>query len=713
MDLTIEDQGQNNSTVDTGLACFVVAMAHMGTPVKEADLREKIGDQLAELPILMQLARQYSYKAVCIRKTIAELKEVEIPAIARLLDGAYVMVGWNDDKNVFLADPLRSAPYAQPLAEFAERWSGELLVFTSGFDWRRMVKKYNLEWFFSVIKRYKPYWRDVFFASFFFQFFGLLAPLFTQVIIDKVLSNNGVSTLNILGIALITLSLFQCGMGILRTYLLTHTTNKLDVVFGARLFRHLVTLPLPYFEHRRVGDTMMRIGTLSGIREFLTGTALTVVLDVLFSVVFLGVMLWFSPTLTLLSMAIIPAYIFMNLVVTPAYKKRLEAVWATGAENNAFLVETVTGIQTVKALAVEPQFISRWESLLAQNVSKGFDSARLGIGINSVTGVLQLISSLSIFWLGGHMVMERSMTLGQLIAFQMLAAQANGPLLTLVGMWQSFQQTALSVERLGDILNNRPERILAPYRQDAPPLGGRVEFEKVVFRYRLDFPPVLSEVSFIATPGLKLGIVGRSGSGKSTMTKLIQNLYQPESGRVLIDGLSVLEVPPTWLRSQIGVVLQENFLYNASVRDNIALAHPGAMMEEVVRASVIAGAHEFILELPEGYDTKVGERGASLSGGQRQRIAIARALLANPRILIFDEATSALDYESERIIMENMDEISAGRTLFVVAHRLSTVKHCDVIMVLDKGRLVEQGSHAELMAIEGGLYRYLYEQQEE
>ena len=695
---------------DTGLACLLLAASFLNTPIKEDDLRFQAGSQPIDSKTLAALACHYSFKAKQVTKTLAELRQIPIPAIAALNDGAFVVLGWNDDQKVFLSDPQRGS-YAEPLESFAERWTGELVVLTSGFDWRRITKKYNLEWFYSIIKRYGKYWQEAFVASFVLQLFGLVIPLFTQVIIDKVLTNNGISTLNILGIAMIVLGLFQCALGILRTYILTHTTNKLDVIFGTRLFRHLVALPLPYFEHRRVGDTMMRVGTLASIREFLTGSALTGLLDVIFSVVFLGVMFWFSVPLTWLSLAIVPVYIFLNVVVTPAYRQRLEAVWATGAANNAFLVEAVTGIQTVKALAVEPQFVGRWESLLAQNVSKGFDSTKLAIGINGCVGVLQLISSISIYWLGGHMVMDGSMTLGQLIAFQMLAAQATGPLLALIGMWQSFQQTALSMERLSDILNTRQERIWVPYRSDAPMIKGQVTFQAVSFRYRLDMPLVLSDLSFSVSPGMKVGIVGRSGSGKSTLTKLIQNLYQPESGQIQIDGINVSEVPPTWLRTQIGVVLQENYLYNSSVRDNIALARPGARMDEVVQVAKIAGAHEFILELPEGYDTKVGERGTSLSGGQRQRVAIARALMTNPRILIFDEATSALDYESERVIMENMAEISAGRTLFIVAHRLSTVRFCDAIIVIDHGRIVEQGSHDELM-LNNGLYRNLYEQQE-
>ena len=705
-------QESDNSIGDVQIACFIIALGYLEMQTTEQEVRQKLGVRPIDFTALADVAREYSFKAKQLKSSIQDLRAIPIPFIAKFADGNCVVVGWNDDSNVFLSDPCSGKSYAQPLAEFAELWTGEILVFTSGFDWKRLVKKYNLEWFYSVIRYYKKYWRDVFAASFVLQFFGLATPLFTQVIFDKVLGNNGLSTLNVLGVALVVLSLFQCAMGILRTYILTHTTNKLDVILGSRLFRHLVSLPLPYFEHRRVGDTLMRISTLAGIREFLTGSALTAALDVIFSVVFLGVMFWYSAPLTWLSLAIVPVYLFLNLVVTPAYRQRLEAVWTTGAANNAFLVEAITGIQTVKALAVEPQFVNKWEGLLAQNVSKGFDSAKLGIGINGFVGVLQMVSSLSIFWLGGHMVMDGVLTLGQLIAFQMLSSQATGPLIALIGMWQSFQQTALSMERLSDILNTRAERILVPYRADAPALTGKIVFDRVTFRYRLDLPPVLSGITFGINPGMRVGIVGRSGSGKSTLTKLLQNLYRPEGGRIMLDGINIAETPPTWLRSQIGVVLQENFLYNSSVRDNIALANPGASMAEIVQVAKIAGAHEFILELPEGYDTKVGERGASLSGGQRQRVAIARALLTNPRILIFDEATSALDYESERIIMQNMAEIGAGRTVFIVAHRLTTVKHCDEIIVIEKGQIVEQGTHEQLMDL-AGLYHYLYQQQEE
>lgn len=710
--MSLQTQTKLGSETDsTAITCFIIAATYLGINANEENLRQQYGDRTANMELLVELAKSFKFKAQIIKSKVEKLQNIPIPAIARMKDGHFAVLGWNDGNNIFISDPTSERPRAVPVDEFAAQWSGELILFTQKFDWRRIVKQYNLDWFYSVILHYKKYFLEVFAASFFLQVFGLVVPLFTQVIIDKVLGSNGISTLDILAGALLILSLFQCGLSILRTYLLTHTTNKLDVILGSRLFRHLSALPLPYFEHRRVGDTMMRISALSSIREFLTGTAITVVLDVIFSIVFIAVMFYFSVPLTWLSLAIVPVYIMLNVVATPIFRKRLEAVWATGAENNAFLVEAITGMQTIKSLALEPQFVHRWEQLLARYVSKTFDSAKLGITITGSVGVLQLISSMSILWMGGHMVMDGTLTLGQLIAFQMLAGQANAPILTLIGMWQNFQQTILSIERMSDILNTRVEPVLAKVRSDMPGIKGTVTFEGVSFRYRLDMPEVLKDISFHVPAGTRVGIVGRSGSGKSTLTKLIQRMYLPEQGRMLIDAQDIGVMPLGWLRSQIGVVLQENYLFNSSVRDNIALTRPSASMAEIIAAAKVAGAHEFILELSEGYDSKVGERGTSLSGGQRQRVAIARALLTNPRIMIFDEATSALDYESERTIMDNLDEICAGRTLFMIAHRLSTVQNCDIIAVVDKGSLVEAGTHDELMAMQG-LYHYLYLQQE-
>ena len=456
----------------------------------------------------------------------------------------------------------------------------------------------------------------------------------------------------------------------------------------------------------------MRVGALGQIRGFLTGTGLMTILDVLFSVVFIGFMFWYSVPLTLISLAIVPMYIAQNIWAVPIIKRKIEAVWRTGAMNNAFMVESITNIETIKALAVEPQFVNKWENLLARYVRTTFENVKFNLVINAFSGVVQGLLSMAILWYGGHMVMDGYLTLGQLIAFQMLSGQATAPMTKLLTMWPQVQQVGLALERIGDILNTPMEPIVHEIgKRGEQRINGEINLTDVSFRYRVDLPLVLKNINLHIAPGEKLGIVGRSGSGKSTLTNLVQNLYIPESGTITVGGINTKEANLGWLRDQIGVVMQENYLFNASVRDNIAVSRPTASMDEIIRAARLAGAHEFILELKEGYDTKVGERGDSLSGGQRQRVAIARALLANPPILIFDEATSALDYESERIIFNNMGAIGADRTMLIIAHRLSAVRRCDKIIVVDKGEIVESGSHDQLMAL-GGLYRYLHDQQD-
>jgi subfamily B ATP-binding cassette protein HlyB/CyaB len=422
-------------------------------------------------------------------------------------------------------------------------------------------------------------------------------------------------------------------------------------------------------------------------------------------------MFFYSVKLTFVALAAIPFFVLLSIIVTPILRERLKNKFQCGAESQSYMVETVTGIGTVKSLAVEPQLNMRWEGILANYVNASFKAGILSTFGSGTAQLIQKLSTLAILWMGAHEVIAGRMTVGQLIAFQMLSGRVAEPVLRLASLWQDFQQVRLSLERLGDVLNFPAEPDVSPGRTTLGTIKGEVNIENLSFRYRLDTPPVLENINLYVPAGTTVGIVGRSGSGKSTFAKILQRLYIAERGRAMIDGVDLSNVDPAWLRRQIGVVLQENFLFNGSVRENIATMDPGAPMEKVIAASRMAGAHEFISELPEGYDTHVGERGTSLSGGQRQRVAIARTLLGNPRILIFDEATSALDYYSERAIQDNMKYIRKDRTMFVIAHRLSTVRDADVIIVIEKGQIVERGTHEELLE-QKGIYYGLYAQQE-
>ena len=569
-----------------------------------------------------------------------------------------------------------------------------------------LSRHFGISWFVGAIHKYRHLLGEVLLASFFLQLFALVSPLFFQVVIDKVLVSHTLTTLDVLVVGLIAISVFETILGILRTYLFAHTTNRIDVELGARLFRHLLALPISYFHTRRVGDSVARVRELENIRNFLTSSALTLAIDLFFTFVFIGVMLIYSPTLTAIVLGAIPFYVGISVAATPFFRQRLDEKFARGAENQAFLVESVTAVETLKSMAVEPQMQRRWEEQLAGYVAASFRVISLG---NTASQTVQLINKLvtaAILYFGAKLVISDSLTIGELVAFNILASRVSSPVLRLAQMWQDFHQARLSVARLGDILNTPAEPTFSPNRAALPAIRGDVTFEHVSFRYRIDGPEVLHDVTFSVPEGQVVGIVGPSGSGKSTLGKLIQRLYVPESGRVLVDGTDLAMVDSAWLRRQLGVVLQENTLFNRSIRDNIALAEPGTPIDRVIEAATLAGAHDFILELPQGYDTIVEERGTSLSGGQRQRIAIARSLLTEPRILIFDEATSALDYESERVIQRNMSQIATGRTVFIVAHRLSTVRFVDRILTLDHGRLIEDGTHDELVR-KGGRYATL------
>ncbi|WP_345534531.1 type I secretion system permease/ATPase [Viridibacterium curvum] len=704
--------GHPKPPLDSGLACLVMlARFHALAVEPEQIAHEFCSDGLAMTSTdILLAAKKLGLSAKKARVRVERLATTPLPAMAVDRDGRYFILARVDQQEgalrALIHDPAVARPEQLSLEQLTARWQGELILFTSRASLAGDLAKFDFSWFIPAVVKYRKLLIEVLLVSFVLQFFALVTPLFFQVVTDKVLVHRGLSTLDVVAIGLLCVSIFEVSLTALRSYVFAHTTSRIDVELGARLFRHLLTLPLAYFQARRVGDSVARVRELENIRSFLTGNALTLVLDILFSIVFIAVMFFYSTPLTLIVLISLPCYAILSGSLIPLFRIRLQEKFNRSAENQAFLVETLSGIDTVKAMAVEPQWTRKWDQQLAAYVAAGFRTATLATIANNGVSLIGKLVTLAVMYFGAKLVIEGKMTVGQLIAFNMLSGHVSQPIMRLANLWTDFQQTGISVQRLGDILNTRTE--IASAKSALPPLKGEVVFDDVVFRYRPDGQPVLREVSLVVAPGEVLGIVGRSGSGKSTLTKLVQRLYVPERGRVLVDGVDLSLTDVSSLRRQIGVVLQENVLFNRSIRENIALSDPGASLDAVLQAARMAGAHEFITELPEGYDTLVGEHGSTLSGGQRQRIAIARALMSNPRILIFDEATSALDYESERIIQDNMKRICQGRTVLIIAHRLSAVRDANRIIVMERGEIVEQGTHAELLTRPDGHYARLH-----
>jgi subfamily B ATP-binding cassette protein HlyB/CyaB len=699
-------------------ALAVVARLHHVAADPEA-LRHQLGksaSQPLQCDDLLLAAKQLGLKAKLSTSSVDRLSLVPLPALALMHDGSVAVLAQCDGRRVLLQSFTagEGRPLIEPVEAFAAQWSGRLILITSRASLAGELAKFDFSWFIPSIVKHRKLLGEVLLVSLFLQIFALITPLFFQVVMDKVLVHKGTSTLDVLVVGLVAIVTFESVLNALRAYVFSHTTSRIDVELGSRLYRHLMNLPLAYFQSRRVGDSVARVRELENIRSFLTGNALTLVLDVLFSVIFIAVMLSYSVPLTLIVLASLPLYALLSALVVPVLRGRLNEKFARSAENQSHLVESITGVQTVKASALEPVFARRWDEQLAAYVSAGFRTQALAsIAHEGVNLVGKLVNAATL-WYGAHLVMDSSpagnvFTVGMFVAFNMFSGRVAQPIMRIAQMWTDFQQTGLSVRRLGDILNTRTE-VPASATAQLPPLQGRISFDKVSFRYRPEAPPVLKELSLDIRPGEVIGIVGRSGSGKSTLTKLVQRLYSPEQGRVLVDGVDISLIDATQLRRQIGVVLQENFLFNRSVRENITIADPAAPLEAVIHVARLAGAHEFISELPEGYDTVVGEQGTGLSGGQRQRIAIARALFSDPRILILDEATSALDYESEAILQRNMASICKGRTVIVIAHRLSAVRQAHRIIAMDKGRIVEAGPHDALIR-QNGLYAHLWRMQ--
>jgi ATP-binding cassette, subfamily B, bacterial HlyB/CyaB len=698
---------------DSGLQSLLMIAGYHGIAADRAMLQHEFGQEAFSTEKILLAAKRLGMTAKVVHQDPARLDRAPMPAIAVDHEGRYFIAGKFDAGGGINPKILIQRPGEPPqvlrLQDFLDQWSGEMIFLTSKATYAGDIAKFDFSWFIPAVIKYRKLLSEVLLVSFVLQIIGLATPLFFQVVMDKVLVNHALKTLNVIAIGLLCATLFEAMLTGIRTYVFANTSSKIDVELGARLFRHLLALPVAYFEARRVGDSVARIRELENIRSFLTGNAMTLIMDLLFSFVFLAVMLLYSGWLTLVVVVSIPMYAALSVIFTPIIRARLNHKFNRGAENQSFLVETISGIDTVKAMAVEPRWNNKWEKQLASYVSAGLSVTNVGMVASGGVTLISKMVTLTIIWIGAALVLDAKLTVGQLVAFNMLANQVSSPILRLAQMWNDFQQVGVSMQRLGDILNARAEVVGQKTR--IPKVSGAIEFDQVYFRYRPDTPDVIRSVNLKIAPGEVIGIVGRSGSGKSTLAKLVQRLYVPDRGRVLIDGQDIAIIDTASLRHQIGVVLQENILFNRSIRDNIALSNPALPIEAIIAAAKMAGAHEFICELPEGYDSMVGEHGTGLSGGQRQRIAIARALITNPRILIFDEATSALDYESERVIQKNMRMICAGRTVLVIAHRLSAVRNADRIIVIERGQIVEEGTHDELVNHAGGIYAHLNQMQ--
>ncbi len=694
---------------DSGVRALAELLSIHHLSVDPAQLRHDLGqpDPLTARDVVRLARRQAGVRARQVNVAPGRLSHQPLPALANGPEGWFILGRLVED-GVLIQRP------GKPLEKIDRAgldaiWSGETVLVTIRAAAAAGPRQFDLSWFIPQIVRYRRLIGEVLLITGVINILGLASPLLFQNVIDKVLAHNALSTLNVLAFAFVAIAVWETVFGWIRTRLYAETSQKIDVELGARAFRHLLGLPLAYFEQRRVGDTVTRIRQLETIREFLTTASLTVLVDPLFTVIFMVAMILYSPPLFAIVAVSLVGYVLVSLTVTRPLRARIAEKFERGAASNALLVESVTGIQTVKASAVEPQWQDNWERQLA-----AYSASSLRVTNLNTTGsqAVELISKLSfaaILFFGAKLVIGGALTVGGLVAFNMFAQRVSGPVIRMAQIWQDFQQVRISVERLGDVLNHPVER-QANSSVEMPTMRGAIRFEDVRFRYGPDAAPAIDGVTLDVAAGTSIGIVGSSGSGKSTLTKLLQRLYVAESGRVVVDGMDVAQADPVWLRRQIGVVLQENLLFNRTIRENIALASPAMPFDRVMRAAQLAGAHDFILQQPQGYDTPVVERGVNLSGGQRQRIAIARALVTNPRILILDEATSALDAESEEIIRRNLKQIMQGRTVLIIAHRLSAVRDCDSIVAMEKGRIVEEGTHDQLLAL-GGRYAELHHRQ--
>ncbi|BAY11358.1 peptidase domain-containing ABC transporter [Calothrix sp. NIES-2098] len=707
--------------INSAFACFQMLSKHLQIPFRREVVRRILTEQMRKQGTLSFQLCAYLSELIGLKANLVDIPATSItriptPALIRYGDSFAVLYA-ADANTVVVGVPSQGIVRCKP-AELVARLEVDeasmppqvrvLLVSTTN---ETPQERFGLRWFIPYLSRHRRVLIEVFIASFFVQLAALANPLVIQLIIDKVIVQNSISTLNVLGVLLLVVGIFEAILTTLRTYLFVDTTNRIDMSLGSQIIDHLLRLPLRYFERRPVGELSTRINELENIRQFLTGTALTVGLDAVFSVVYIIVMLFYSWQLTLVGLGTIPVFVVITLIASPTVSRQLRSKAERNAETQSYLVEVMSGIQTVKAQNIELRSRFSWQERYARYVAAGFKTVVTSTLANSTSNFLNKLSSLLVLWVGAYLVLKGELTLGELIAFRIISGYVTSPILRLAQLWQSFQETALSLERLSDIVDTPEEAESNRQNIPLPAIVGAVKYENVSFRFAASGPLQLSNVNVEIPAGEFVGIVGQSGSGKSTMMKLLLRLYEVESGRILIDGYDIGKVELYSLRRQMGVVPQDPLLFDGTVQENIALTNPDATTEEIIEAARIAAAHEFIMGLPNGYNTRVGERGAALSGGQRQRIAIARSVLQRPKLLVLDEATSALDYPTERQVCLNLAQEFKGSTVFFITHRLSTVSHADTIIVMDNGRITEQGSHQELMAAKGH-YFYLYQQQE-
>ncbi len=699
---------------DCGAACLVMVSRYWGKNFSVNRLRDiaNVDRNGSSLRGLSAAAESIGFATRPVKASLNQLATQKLPAIAHWEGKHYIVVYEVTPKSVIVADPAigqRSLSYT----EFKADWTGYALLLQPTAMLKDTKETSTPFWqFFELMKPHSLVMLEVFIASLFIQIFGLVTPLFTQLILDRVVVQRSELTLTAVGLGLLIFSLFRVAMTGLRQYLLDHTANKVDLALIVGFIRHTLRLPLSYFESRYVGDIISRVQENRKIQRFLSGEALSILLDLVTVFVYLGLMFWYSWKMALLVLVIIPPFFLLALIATPFLQKISREIFNAVVSESSYLIEAISGVRTVKSTAVEQTVRWHWEELLSKEVKTNFSGQIISNRLQIFSNTIEAVVTTALLWFGAYQVIHNELTIGQLVAFNMLLGNIIKPFQRLTVLWNQLQEVMIAVERINDVLDAEPEEDLhSSARQSLPPIQGNIRFDNVTFRYHPEGDiNVLENLSFEVQSGQMVALVGRSGSGKTTISKLVLGLYPPTDGKVLIDGHDITSLSLRSLREQVGVVDQDTFLFGGTIRDNISLAYPGATLPEIIEAARLAGANEFIKKLPMGYETQIGEGGGMLSGGQRQRIAIAKALLCNPKLLVLDEATSHLDAESERIIQTNLGTILKGRTTLVIAHRLSTVRNADLILVLDRGVLVESGTHQELMA-KRGHYFYLNHQQ--